>query len=430
MFVDQALISVRSGNGGDGRVAFRREKYVPKGGPSGGDGGRGAHVIAQVDPNMNTLLDFRYRHSFIADAGGQGGIKNMHGANATDLIFRVPAGTTFIDADSGENVADLTEAGQQAILARGGRGGRGNAHYATPANRVPEYAEKGEPGLARRLRLELRLLADVGLVGYPNAGKSTLLAALSAARPKIADYPFTTLEPYLGIVKVDDETSFVMADIPGLIEGAAQGVGLGHDFLRHIARTRLLLHIIDLAAIDGRNPQADYLAINRELALYSSDLSQRPQIVALNKVDLPQADEFREDMLRWLTDSGIPYITISALTHEGLQPLIWQIASELQRLPKSLPLEFTPQPEDTLTSEDELQISREDDAAWRVSSARLHRLVAMTDFNNTAAIKRFQRIMRRTGVDDALREAGAQPGDTVRIADMEFDFADHDEPED
>ena len=430
MFIDRARITVRSGAGGNGRVAFRREKYVPEGGPSGGDGGRGAHIIAEADHNLQTLLDFRYRRNFYGDAGGNGGIKDMHGANAQDIIIKVPPGTAFFDETTGELLADLTQHGQRALLAKGGRGGKGNARYASATNRTPEFAEKGEPCVEKELRIELRLIASIGLVGFPNAGKSTFLSAVSAARPKIADYPFTTLEPNLGVVSIEPGSSYVIADIPGLVEGASSGVGLGHDFLRHIERTKLLLHLVDIAGVDGRNPEQDFRAINQELELYSKDLAQRPQVVALNKIDLPQSEDNLEALQQLLEAEGYKVFAISAMTREGIEPLMQHLAATLAHLPEQTPLVFEVAAKEILAeTDDELKITREDDGAWRVSAKRLDRLIAMTDFLNDAAIKRFQRIMRRSGVDEALRLAGTNYGDTVRIADMEFDFADHDEPE-
>ena len=427
MFIDRSLITVRSGAGGNGRSAFRREKYVPEGGPSGGDGGRGAHVIAVVDHNLQTLIDFRYRRNFVGDNGGHGDVKNMHGKNAEDLVIRVPPGTVCLNDATGQLIADLTEHGQTVVLARGGRGGRGNARFASATHRTPEYAEKGEPGEERTIRLELRMIASVGLIGFPNAGKSTLLSVVSAAKPKIANYPFTTLQPNLGVVRVDDQSSFVMADIPGIVEGASTGVGLGHDFLRHIERTRMLLHIVDVAAVDGRDPLEDFITINRELVLYSEELGQRPQFAVLNKVDLPQADEHVTQVQQHLEAQGFRVFVISAMTRVGVDQLLKETAAELARLPEMTPLVFTPAAEEMLADEDELRISREDDGAWRVQAKRLDRLVAMTDFMNRAAIQRFQTIMRHSGVDDALRQAGTVVGDTVRISDMEFTFADQDD---
>ncbi|MCL2497612.1 MAG: GTPase ObgE, partial [Symbiobacteriaceae bacterium] len=389
MFLDRAQITVKSGAGGNGCVAFRREKYVPQGGPSGGDGGRGASVIAVADHNRNTLLDFRYKRHYTGDPGSPGTNKNRSGAQGSDLYIPVPLGTAIFDDTTGELVADLVNEGDQAILAPGGRGGRGNARFATATNRSPELAEKGVPGVERAIRLELRLIADVGLVGLPNAGKSTLLSVISAATPKIASYPFTTLEPQLGVVALDD-SSFVVADIPGLVEGASRGIGLGFDFLRHIERTRLLVHLLDTAATDGRTPQEDFLTLNQELALYNPELATRPQLVALNKIDLPQSNIYLTELQRWLNSQGYQVFPISAMTREGLTPLLQAMAAQLSTLPLPNPLSFYPQPVSTTpastTTEDPVIITREDDASWRVSTQRLLRLVALTDFDNTASL--------------------------------------------
>ena len=328
-FIDRTSISVKAGDGGNGKSAFRREKFIPKGGPSGGDGGRGADIIFQVDPNMNPLLDFRFHRKFKGKNGENGEIKNQYGHNAPPCIIKVPPGTLIKDADTGVVLADLTEAGQEEVIAKGGRGGRGNAKFSNSANRAPSFAEFGEPGEAKDLILELKVLADVGLVGYPSVGKSSLIAAVSAARPEIAEYHFTTLTPVLGVVRVEEDKSFVMADIPGLIDGAAEGVGLGHDFLRHIERTKLILHIVDASGIEGRDPVEDYRRINEELAKYSAKLSRKKQILVANKIDIPSAQDHLDALRTLALSEGIEFFEISAAAHQGLKALIDHVATEL-----------------------------------------------------------------------------------------------------
>lgn len=429
MFVDVAKVEVRAGDGGRGMVAYRREKYVPMGGPAGGDGGRGGDVVLFVDEGLRTLLDFRYQRHLRAPAGEPGRPKNQHGANAEDLLVGVPPGTVVKDADTGEHLADLTHAGDRFVVAKGGRGGRGNAHFASARNKAPDMAERGEPGQARTLILELRLLADVGLVGFPSVGKSTLLTSVSAARPKIADYPFTTLTPNLGVVAAHGERSFVMADLPGLIEGAHAGAGLGHEFLRHIERTRVLIHVVDMASADGRDPVADYLAINRELRLYNENLANRPQIVAANKMDIPEA----QDALQVFRDKfpDVEVYPVSAATGAGVDALMMRAADLLEeesRKSAAAPDAVIPEAEVVYRPAAggrsvAFRIVR-DGELYVVESEELEKLVTMTNFEQDDAVARFQRIMRRSGVDDALRERGAKDGDQIRIGDMEFDFVD------
>jgi GTP-binding protein len=423
MFVDQVKIYVKGGDGGNGAVSFRREKYVPLGGPAGGDGGRGGDVVFVVDEGLRTLVDFRYQRHFKAPRGENGRNKGMHGAGAEDLLVRVPPGTTVIDTDTGEVVADLVEHGQRAVIAKGGRGGRGNIRFATSANPAPEIAENGEPGQERNVTLELKLIADVGLVGYPSVGKSTLLASVTAAKPKIAAYHFTTLTPNLGVVDLG-ERSFVMADLPGLIEGAHEGVGLGHQFLRHVERTRLIVHVIDMAAVDGRDPYEDYKQINEELKLYNIKLEDRPQIVAANKMDLPEAQEnlrrFKEKV------PGITVYEISAATKQGVQELMYAIADLLETIPEKPTVEEVAEVEERVVFRAEpepipFEISKEDEV-FVVSGEKIEKLVRMTNLNSYDSIQRFARMMRNMGVDEALRKRGAQDGDTVRIGDFEFEF--------
>ncbi|MBO8163837.1 MAG: GTPase ObgE [Brevibacillus sp.] len=423
MFVDQVKIYVKGGDGGNGSVAFRREKYVPLGGPAGGDGGRGGDVVFVVDEGLSTLMDFRYQRHFKAPRGENGRSKSQHGASAEDLLVRVPPGTVVIDADTGETLADLTEHGQRAIIARGGRGGRGNIRFATPANPAPHIAENGEPGEERNILLELKLIADVGLVGYPSVGKSTLLASVTAARPKIGAYHFTTLVPNLGVVDLG-ERSFVLADLPGLIEGAHEGVGLGHQFLRHVERTRLIIHVLDMAGSEGRDPYEDYLQINEELKLYNVKLEERPQIVAANKMDLPEAEEnlkrFREKV------PDVELYPISAATRQGVRELMLAAADMLEKIPKKPLVEEVVNVEERVVFRAEpeqvpFEIVKENEV-FVVQGEKIEKLVRMTNLNSYDAVQRFARIMRNMGVDQALRERGAKDGDTVRIGQMEFEF--------
>ncbi|MCL6631627.1 MAG: GTPase ObgE [Alicyclobacillus herbarius] len=431
MFVDQARIYVKGGDGGNGIVAYRREKYVPLGGPAGGDGGRGGDVILIVDEGLRTLIDFRYQRHFKADRGENGSNKNRHGRSADDLVVKVPPGTVVYDDDSGEFLGDLVHHGQRLRVARGGRGGRGNTRFATPGNPAPEIAEKGEPGEERWLRLELKVLADVGLIGFPSVGKSTLLSVVSAARPKIGDYPFTTLTPELGVVQTPDGRSFVMADLPGLIEGAHEGKGLGHEFLRHVERTRVLVHVIDMAAVEGRDPVRDYAVINEQLQAYNERLAARPQLVAANKMDLPQAQEHLEAFRKAYPSQ--PVFPISGATRIGLDALLTAIADVLdeQRENEDVAEAFAKdgEPEARVTERKVYRYEpsqpfriRREGHVFIVESEELDKLVRMTNFSQYDAVKRFQRILKHRGVDDALRERGAKEGDVIRIADMEFDF--------
>ncbi|HHX75702.1 MAG TPA: GTPase ObgE [Firmicutes bacterium] len=420
MFVDRAKIFVRGGDGGNGIVAFRREKYVPLGGPAGGDGGRGGSVIIEVDPNLRTLLDFRYQRHIRADRGehGQGG--NKHGRSARDKIVKVPPGTQIRDAETNELLADLTREGQRFVAAKGGRGGRGNARFVSATEKAPRFAEKGEPGEERWVLLELKVIADVGLVGFPNAGKSTFLSHVTSARPKVADYPFTTLSPNLGVVDFPDVEPFVIADIPGLITGAHAGVGLGHDFLRHIERTRVLIHLIDAAAVDGRDPVADYHQINAELSLYDKRLANLPQVVVANKIDLPQADEGLRLLREELGEDKV--YAISAVTGEGIKEVLLQTAHLLSEVPQTPPLAEEPVLFTSGEAEAEQVTITREEGAFVLRGARLEKLAAMTDFNNEEAARRFQRLFRLWGHEDALKAAGAQSGDTVKIRDLEFTF--------
>ncbi|MTD29692.1 GTPase ObgE [Planomicrobium sp. YIM 101495] len=430
MFVDHVKVYVRGGDGGDGMVAFRREKYVPNGGPAGGDGGKGANVVFEVDEGLRTLMDFRYKRIFKADRGTHGMSKNQHGAKAVDLVIPVPPGTVVKDEETGETIADLVEHGQTAIIARGGRGGRGNSRFATPQNPAPELSEKGEPGMERQIILELKVLADVGLVGFPSVGKSTLLSVVSAAKPKIAAYHFTTIVPNLGMVETEDQRSFVMADLPGLIEGASEGVGLGHQFLRHIERTRVIVHVIDMSGMEGRVPYEDYVTINEELKQYNMRLTERPQLIVANKMDMPDAEENLKEFQAKLPE-GTKVFPISAISRQGLSNLLFEIADLLEVTPE-FPLideEEETESENTVLYKheaqgDEFTITRADDGAYILSGYAIERLFKMTDFSREDSIRRFARQMRGMGIDDALREKGVEHGDTIRLLEFEFEFVD------
>ncbi|ECL0004170.1 TPA: GTPase ObgE [Listeria monocytogenes] len=429
MFVDQVKIYVKAGNGGDGMVAFRREKFVPNGGPAGGDGGKGADVVFVVDEGLRTLVDFRFKRIFKAEHGEHGMSKSMHGRGAEDLVVKVPQGTIVKDIDTGEIIADLVAHGQRAVIAKAGRGGRGNKRFATPANPAPELSENGEPGQERNVQLELKVLADVGLVGFPSVGKSTLLSVVSAARPKIAAYHFTTIVPNLGMVDAGDGRSFVMADLPGLIEGASQGVGLGHQFLRHIERTRVIVHVIDMSGSEGRVSYEDYMAINNELEQYNLRLMERPQIIVANKMDMPDAEENLNEFKTKIAED-IPVFPISAVTKTGLRELLLAIADKLETTPE-FPLNEILEQEDEDTvlykyvaEEPDFEISREPDGTFVLSGAKIERLFTMTNFERDASISRFARQLRAMGVDEALRKRGAKDGDIVRLLDYEFEFMD------
>ena len=421
MFIDRARIQVKAGDGGDGMSSFRREKFVPKGGPSGGDGGRGGDVVFIVDNNVNTLLDFRYKRKFVAKNGDNGQTKNCYGQKAEPLYIKVPPGTIIKDEESGEVLADLTEVGQETVIVRGGRGGRGNARFVSSINRSPTFSEKGEPGEGRSLVLELKLLADVGLVGYPSVGKSSLVSMVSAARPEIAEYHFTTLVPVLGVVSLGPEHSFVIADIPGLIEGAHEGVGLGHDFLRHVERTKIIVHVVDVSGIEGRDPIEDYQRINKELKLYNERLANRPQIVAANKMDLPEAQENYQRFKEFIESEGKEIFPISAATNEGLKELMIRVSKALD--------DYVEEPEAVAevkvyedSAEADFVIKRDEVGDFVVVSKSLEKLVAMTKFENDEALRRFQSIWRLKGVDEALKARGIKEGDTVHVGEMEFEF--------
>ena len=433
MFLDQVTIDVKAGKGGDGMVAFRREKYVPDGGPAGGDGGRGGDVILIVDEGLRTLMDFRFNRHFKAQPGENGMSKGMHGRGSKDTYVKVPQGTTVRDAETGALLGDLLDNGQTLVVAKGGRGGRGNIRFASPRNPAPEIAENGEPGQERKIELELKVLADVGLVGFPSVGKSTLLSVISSARPKIGAYHFTTLVPNLGMVTTSDGRSFAAADLPGLIEGASQGVGLGTQFLRHIERTRVILHVIDMSGMEGRDPYEDYLAINKELSTYNLRLLERPQIIVANKMDMPDAQEnlvkFKEQLNKEKEDEfadDIPVFPISGVTRQGLDALLNATADLLEVTPE-FPLYEEELDEETVhygfnPEGPEFQIDRDSDATWILSGEKIEKLFQMTNFDHDETVMRFARQLRGMGVDEALRARGAKDGDLVRIGEFEFEF--------
>ncbi|MBZ5749393.1 GTPase ObgE [Metabacillus rhizolycopersici] len=425
MFVDQVKVYVKGGDGGNGMVAFRREKYVPKGGPAGGDGGNGANVIFEVEEGLRTLMDFRYKRHFKAPRGEHGMSKNQHGKNAQPMIVKVPPGTVVSDEETGQIIADLTEHGQQAVIAQGGRGGRGNSRFATPANPAPELSENGEPGIERNVVLELKVLADVGLVGFPSVGKSTLLSVVSSAKPKIAEYHFTTLVPNLGMVETDDGRSFVMADLPGLIEGAHQGVGLGHQFLRHIERTRVIVHVIDMSGLEGRDPYEDYKTINAELKEYNLRLTERPQIIVASKMDMPDSEgnlaEFKEKL-----EDDVKIFPISAITRTGVRELLFEIADVMEHTPEFPLFEEEPAEHRVMyefkKEEPNFSITRDDEGSYILTGEKIEKLFKMTDFSREESIRRFARQLRGLGVDEALRERGAKDGDIVKLLEYEFEF--------
>ncbi len=429
MFVDEVTIEVKAGNGGNGAVSFRREKFVPHGGPNGGDGGAGGDIILEADSNLSTLLDFRYQQHYDAENGAAGTGQEMHGKSAGNLVMKVPIGTSVTDVETGRIIADLTRHGETVIIAQGGQGGRGNSHFSSSVQQAPKFAENGEPGEHKKLILELKLLADVGLIGYPNVGKSTLIAAISAAKPKIANYPFTTLVPNLGVVAVEMDRNFVVADIPGLIEGASDGIGLGHQFLRHIERTRLLAHLVDISGLTGRDPMDDYAIINRELRAYSEALANLPQVIVLSKIDVVDPDVvalYREEF----EAEGHSVFPISAATRQGLEPLVFALADRLDQIPMPPALDA-----DIVRITPESMGKRRFDRRWEayydkaeqvyvVAGAGIERLVAMTSLTNEDAVRRLQRSLEKAGIINKLRVLGAKEGDSVRIGDAEFDYID------
>ncbi len=424
MFVDHAKILIRSGKGGNGSVSFRREKYVPDGGPDGGDGGRGGDVVAVVDGGMRTLMDFRYKTKYQAQNGEDGGKKKCYGKSGDNLIIKVPPGTIIRDVESGRVIADLILDGEQRILAKGGKGGRGNTHFTNSVRQAPTFAESGDRSVERNISLELKMIADVGLVGFPNVGKSTMLSVLTKAKPKIANYHFTTIKPNLGVVEPIKGKSFVLADIPGLIEGAADGIGLGHDFLRHVERTRLLIHVVDVSGIEGRDPLVDFDTINNELSLYSDKLAARKQIVVANKTDLVLDEEF-QDFMDVMKTRGYEVFKISAATQQGLKELMEYVTQVLDEIPVE-PL-YTEEDLTEVIIEDESRyeiIVRLEEDVYVVEGYPIERLLFATDFNNVESLRHFEGQLRKRGIFERLKELGIEDGDTVRVLNFEFEFYD------
>lgn len=422
MFIDIAKIYIKSGDGGNGAVAFHREKYVAAGGPDGGDGGKGGSIIFEADSNMNTLMDFRYKRKYVARSGENGGKNKCSGANADDLIIKVPRGTLIKDAATGLIIKDMSDC-ERFVAAKGGNGGWGNQHFATPTRQIPRFAKPGEPGEEREIQLELKLIADVGLIGFPNVGKSTFLSVVSAAKPKIANYHFTTLVPNLGVVNAYEDKSFVLADIPGLIEGAAEGVGLGTSFLRHVDRCRLLIHVVDISQSEGRNPIEDFDAINKELKNHSQRLASLPQIVVGNKADITSDRSIVEQFKKYVTDLGYTFYLISAASGQGVKDVIAQTVKELDKLPETLVYEPEIEPDqpakDTSAKEFSVYVH---DGIYYVEGQWLAKIMSGINYNDYESMNYFQRVLRSSGVIDKLEEMGIKEGDTVSIYDFEFDF--------
>ncbi len=421
MFIDHAKITVKAGKGGDGAVAFHREKYVASGGPDGGDGGKGGNVVFQVDDNLSTLADFRYKRKYVAPSGENGRGARCNGKSGKDLIVRVPRGTLVKEAETGRILADLSSDEPQ-VIAKGGRGGWGNIHFATPTRQTPRFAKPGTPGESFELILELKLLADVGLVGYPNVGKSTLVSVVSEAKPTIGNYHFTTITPVLGVVRLKDGRSFVMADIPGLIEGAGEGVGLGHQFLRHVDRCRLLVHIVDVAGSEGRDPKQDFEIINAELKKFNPELAERPMLVAGNKCDLA-TDEQIEDFKNYVESKGYEFFPIMAAIRYDVDPLLNRISELLSKLPPVKRYEPEPLPQKPVEDfeKNAVKITKQDNV-YMVEGEWLLQVINSVNFDDYESLQYFQRVLIQTGVIDALRDAGIQEGDTVSIYEIEFDF--------
>ncbi len=421
-WLDQAKIFVKAGDGGNGAVAFHREKYVAAGGPDGGDGGRGGDVMVVVDDHMTTLMDFRYKRKYVAGNGADGSGKRCSGKDGESLTIKVPRGTVLRDAKTGAVIRDMAE-DAPFVLCRGGSGGWGNRHFATPTRQAPRFAKAGLPGQELEVILELKLLADVGLVGFPNVGKSTLLSVVTRAKPKIANYHFTTLSPNLGVVDRGEEGSFVLADIPGLIQGAAQGAGLGHDFLRHIHRCRVLVHVVDVSGSEGRDPVADFDAIQAELGEWSEDLPQKPTVVAANKVDIAENRAGADALRAHAEGLGLPYFEISAAAHQGLEPLMDCVAQTLSQLPPAEPFEATYVPQmPQVSGVPEFEITRSDDGTWLVEGEWLRRLMMNVNFGDFESRNWFDKMLRQAGLFDKLEELGVQDGDTVSLYNLEFDY--------
>lgn len=423
MFVDEVILKIEAGRGGDGCTSFRREKYIPMGGPNGGNGGRGSNIIFKVDEGLKTLIDLRYQKMIKGKKGSNGEGSDKNGRGAQDIILKVPQGTTITDVDTGLIIADLTKKDEEVIVCHGGRGGRGNKSFATHDNPAPEISEYGEPGEVRNVKVELKLLADVGLVGLPSVGKSTFLSIVSASKPKIAAYHFTTLSPNLGVTKTTDGRSFVIADLPGLIEGASLGEGLGDKFLKHIERTRVIAHIIDMSGIEGRNPIDDYKLINKELSDFDEKLIKKPSIVIANKMDIPSSKDNLEKFK--MEYPNIEIFEISALNHQGIDKVLINLADMLDKIPEEKVYkdeQFESHVIYKFVNDNTFEISRDDDGTWVVKGEQIEKLFLMTKFNSDDSIKRFSNKLRKMGVDDKLYELGAQPGDNVRILDFIFEL--------
>lgn len=423
MFVDQAKIYIKAGDGGDGAVSFHREKYVAAGGPDGGDGGKGGDIVFVVDDNISNLIDFRYKRKYVAEKGQNGGGKNCSGRNAPDLVVKVPRGTVVKEIKSGRILADLST-DEPAVIAHGGKGGRGNAHFATSTRQIPKFAKPGFRGDEYEVMLELKLIADVGLVGFPNVGKSTLISVVSAAKPKIANYHFTTLTPVLGVVKIEEGKSFVMADIPGLIEGASEGVGLGHEFLRHVERCRLIVHVIDVSGSEGRDPIEDFKAINHELENFSMELAEAPQIVAANKSDMATPEQV-ERLRNYVEDQGLLFYEISAATTKGTKELMYGVLERLSVLPPVKQFEAQPltqeELDDKLISKKDFRVTVED-GVYFVEADWLLDILRTANMDDYSSLQYFQNVLRTSGIIDKLEEMGIEEGDTVSIFDFEFEY--------
>ena len=427
MFADRAKVFIKSGKGGDGHVSFRRELYVPNGGPDGGDGGRGGDVIFQVDTGKNTLIDFRHIHKYIAKDGQEGGKRRCHGADADDLIVKVPEGTVIKDFESGKVIADMSGDNKREVILKGGKGGLGNMHFATSTMQVPKYAQPGQPGQELWVQLELKVIADVGLVGYPNVGKSTLLSVVSNAKPEIANYHFTTLNPNLGVVDLAEGNGFVIADIPGIIEGASEGVGLGYQFLRHIERTKVMIHLVDAASVEGRDPIEDIIAINKELEAYNPELAKRPQVIAANKMDaMPEED--REVIIEMLeeafVDKDMKIFPISAVSGQGVKELLWYVNDLLKELPEE-PIEFDQEYFFELQEDDEQEsivVKMEEPGVYSVEGPKVERMLGYTNLESEKGFEFFQKFMKENGILDRLEELGIEEGDTVQLYNLAFDY--------
>ena len=422
MFTDYAKIIIKSGNGGDGAVTFRREKYVAAGGPDGGDGGRGGSVYFRVDPNANTLIDFRFTKKFKAQDGENGSGGHKYGKSGEDLYINVPAGTIIKDAETGKVVADLSEQGQVELVLKGGRGGKGNSHFATSTRQVPRFAQAGEDGEEKEIILELKLLADVGLLGFPNVGKSTFLSVVTDAKPKIANYHFTTIEPNLGVVKTKNGESFVIADIPGIIEGASEGVGLGIQFLRHVERTRLLLHVIDASGIEGRNPVEDFYTINEELKGYSEKLSQRKQIIVANKIDVMQDDEAIKELEELAKKEGLEIFKISGVTGQGVQELLNRVSEVLKTLPKEELVEAEERVVYTLDEDKDEWTIRKDGEMFIIEGKVINRLMGRINIDDNESMYYFQKNLKTMGIEAELKKQGIQEGDLVKVLNWTFEW--------